>query len=363
MIWKTMIIAVLVALSISSAFLVKPSFDSESKIKIGLFHYVWYRGTLGKGHWNGTPPDDSASLAWKVVDKPVLGFYDSQNTSLIRQHLEWFRELRIDFLIISWWGPDSYEDNSTKVIFSLIEQEHSPIEIAIMVEAYDRHGVYNFTAMYDHINDKFASRSNYMKLNGKPLVLFFNDINMTGNKALQDAIHSDGRFNSKIVGHSNYVDWYAWRPCSVDSETYQKVSADGFTCVEPRYDDSYLGRNNTFDKDYSEGLYDKQWKWAIENNTNLSIVAIYSWNEYHERSQIEPHITNERYILSPFCKTYHYAAIIPEFPSFLIPLLLLVTFVFIVVMHRRKRTTDQIDDSSTSYKARQFHNGNTRGTV
>jgi len=265
---------------------------------------------------------------------------------VIKQHLEWFKELGINFLIISWWGPNSYEDNSTKIIFSVVEQDH-PIEIAIMVEAYNHSGVYNFTVIYDYIHDNYALQSKYMKLNEKPLVCFFNDYNMTGNKTMQDAIHNDSRFSSKIVGHNDYVDWYAWRPCSVDREGYPDVlprlSKDGFTCIEPRYDDSHIGRTYTFDENYSDGLYDRQWNKALEyrEEGNLSIVAVYSWNEYHERSQIEPHIADGKYILSPFCKTYHYVQVIPEFSSFLILPIFMTTTLTAVIVYRRKHAIER----------------------
>jgi hypothetical protein len=133
---------------------------------------------------------------------------------------------------------------------------------------------------------------------------------MTSTLESRQRIENDSRFTARIIGHHDYVDWYAWRPCSVDDEnhpiTLPKLSKDGFTCIEPRYDDSHIGRSSTFDDDYSEDMYDRQWTWALKQGSNLSIIAIYSWNEYHERSQIEPHITNGTLVLLPFTKTYQY---------------------------------------------------------
>jgi hypothetical protein len=315
-------------------------------VKVGLFYYVWYTGELGKGHWNG-------SSGWTVMDTPLLGFYNSSDPKVIKQHLEWFKELGIDFLIISWWGPHSFEDDATKAIFSMVKQYDYPIQIAIMVEAYNWSGMYDFNAIYDYINDTYVApyESIYMKLNGMPLVCFWNDnINMTATQASRDAIHNAIGFSARIVGQTpSYVDWYAWRPCSTSQDSigypniFPELSMDGFTCIEPRYDDSHIGGTHTFDGNYSDGMYDQQWRTVqeYENQGNLSIVAIYSWNEYHERSQIEPNIGPDgEYVLLPFYKTYHYIQVIqtvPEFPSLLILPPSMITPLLVVTVHRRKR--------------------------
>jgi len=288
---------------------VKSSSCSASEAKVGLFYYVWYEGGLGNGHWN-------SSLGWTVVDTPLLGFYNSSDPSLIRQHLKWFDELGVDFLIVSWWGSSTlqgyeFADTTTRLVFDLINETNSPIKITLMVEDFNQSGTYDFAAIYDYIYDNYATRygNEFFDLNGKPLVCWWNS-DVTNTSESRQRIGNDSRFSARIIGHHDYVDWYAWRPCSVDDEDYPitlpKLSKDGFTCIEPRYDDSHIGRSSTFDDDYSEGVYDRQWTWALKQGSNLSIIAIYSWNEYHERSQIEPHTTNGTRVLLPFTKTYQY---------------------------------------------------------
>ena len=300
---------VLISVFAFGLFSVKPSSCSASKAKVGLFYYVWYEGGLGNGHWN-------SSLGWTVVDTPLLGFYNSSDPSLIRQHLKWFEELGVDFLIVSWWGSSTlqgyeFADTTTRLMFDLINETNSPIKITLMVEDFNQSGTYDFTAIYDYIYDNYATRygNEFFDLNGKPLVCWWNS-DMTSTSESRQRIGNDSRFAARIIGHHDYVDWYAWRPCSVDDEDYPitlpKLSKDGFTCIEPRYDDSHIGRSSTFDDDYSEGVYDRQWTWAMKQGSNISIIAIYSWNEYHERSQIEPHITNGTLVLLPFTKTYQY---------------------------------------------------------
>jgi hypothetical protein len=275
-----------------------------------VYYYVWY-GSVDAGvgrHWNDTK-------GHTVVDEPLLGFYSSQNSSIVEQHLKWFKELGVSFMIISWWGPNSYEDNASKTIFSIVKDKGYPIEITIMVEAYNWSGSYDFKAIYDYINETYIVpyRGIYMKLDNLPLVCFFNDnINMTSTEEKRNALRSFAGYSARIVGHTeSYVDWWAW-PISGQSEApAPRISKDGYIGLLPRYDDSRLGYSTitTYDADYAEGLYDSQWEEILrmESENKIKYVAMYSWNEYPERSQIEPHFNQKgEHVLSLYSKTYHY---------------------------------------------------------
>jgi hypothetical protein len=307
-----------------------------------LFYYVWYgeydEQIKSGRHWN----DSDVNL---VIDKPLLGYYSSQNTTIIKQHLEWFKELNINFLIISWLGPYSYEDNATRSIFSMVKQYNYPIEITLMVEAYNWSGEYNFQAICDYINETYVTPygSICMRLDGLPLVCYYNDnINMTKSPENRTAIHSVTGSTTRIVGHSDYVDWVAW-PIAGYAEAPKPQLRDGFIGILPRYDDTHLpNRTSTmYDVNYTEGLYDEQWNEVLKiaNKSTVNFVAIYSWNEYHERSQIEPLISPDgKYILSPFAKTYYYTDMIAEFPSFLILPLFFITTILALTLYMRRRT-------------------------
>lgn len=44
-----------------------------------------------------------------------------------------------------------------------------------------------------------------------------------------------------------------------------------------------------FDSNLTLGLYQYEWNYVIQNRSQVKLVLIYSWNEYYERSAIEPH--------------------------------------------------------------------------
>jgi len=82
------------------------------------FYYPWYGTPEVSGYWRHWPPDGTS----KITDHPLLGFYDSNNETVIKQHVKWAKEALIDGFIVSWWGIDSFEDNVTSRIRNVCEQ-------------------------------------------------------------------------------------------------------------------------------------------------------------------------------------------------------------------------------------------------
>jgi hypothetical protein len=326
--------------------------DSEADVIVGAYYYVWYHnGNLSK-HWN--TPNVTVDT---VIDLPVLDYYSSQNVTVIEQQLGWMKYAGLDFLIISWWGQGSYEDNSTKIVFDVVKNNASSwMKLVIMVEGFnDSLGAdaYDFKTIYDYLNEQYLTPYNdiYLKINGKPLVCWFNFDNMTRNKPVnRDFIRSNASLagcEARIVGQSDYVDWWFGTPFQASSNMTITPMADNVVCVEPRYDETHLGRNAislAFDMTYSFGLYDIEWNQVLDHTKDgrVKIVTIYSWNEYHERSQIEPNndstsmYYDSYYMLN---RTKSYIAqirVIPEFSPFLILPLFMTATLFVVIVYRRK---------------------------
>jgi hypothetical protein len=82
------------------------------------FYYPWYGTPEVSGYWRHWPPDGTS----KITDHPLLGFYDSNNETVIEQHIEWAKEAGIDCFIVSWWGIGSFEDNATSHVKNVCEQ-------------------------------------------------------------------------------------------------------------------------------------------------------------------------------------------------------------------------------------------------
>jgi prefoldin subunit 5 len=295
---------------------------TDDDIKVGVFYYPWYVDGNGTGHWSGNTTEANPNLPrtwWTVVDEPVLSWYASSNVSVIRRHLDWFRDAGINFGIISWWGPNSYEDNCTKILFNVTESYAPWFKWVISVEGYrEGYDDYNFTDIRGYIENTYVTRYDdiWLHYNNKPLLCWMTAADMTGTEAnpkpqnIQN-ITSDPLFEPRIIGQDSYVNWTSWRPyrgCNITSP--YPPSMNEFMCVMPRYDETRLdpqhnttgaprnimcdphldGSDGEHVEPLNEPLYDKQWKEVLANASSghVKYVAIATWNDFTERTQIEP---------------------------------------------------------------------------
>ena len=246
---------------------------------IGIYYYPWYVGEWGSNHKN-------------CPDTPYLGDYNSANLSVIAQHLNWLRHLKVDFIILSWWGKNSPSDNNTKLILNQIKKNYADLQFFIMVEPFgdgwseaynSSSGEYDFTLIYNYIYNNYITRfnSNCFYLDGKPVIGFYDgpDRNIT-----RYGVPSDERFSLRLIGCQPDDDWKYEVPNS--GLSIQPVCRDGEISVCPRYD----AQGWIEDVNYTEGSYDAQWSKAMSEvrQGNVKIITIISWNEYSERTQIEP---------------------------------------------------------------------------
>ena len=309
----------------------------DDQIKVGIFYYVWYDEGFGNRHWNDT-------IYTIVVDEPYYySYYSSQNKTHLAKQIDLIADLGVDFIIISWWGNNSYEDNSTKILLEVLSEKNFPIKFCIMVEPYTDNP--NYTFIYNYIYENYVElyKDCYFKWEGKYLLCWFNPLNPPKN---------DSRFTDRVVGHENYVDWSLW-----NKKDDMKISVDGEVTVCPRYDDYYLykyGGRETYERhdvNYTEGMYQAEWDYVFDNIKDVKLVLIYSWNEYHERSMTEPHkdVSNPDIFLA-YSQTKNYiqnlkaysGLTIETFLKILIPLaffVIVIYFFIIKPLMRRERVS------------------------
>lgn len=273
-------IALVIALGILP--LVAPfTVAKDSGLVVGVYLYPWYSSD-GR-HWDNT-----------VLDKPYIGYYDSRDPATIEWQLKLIANAGIDFIIISWWGPNSFEDNAAKVIADYVGRHG--LKFVIMVEPYlgNDGSLYNrsfWENVLDYIDSNYIKpySNSYLYLHGKPLVMAFNPIGMYYNPS-NDFPQYTIRITGNDIDNAKYQDWDYW-PDYIDVNNVElRIRKDGMVAVIPRYSDIHFRTpGKSIDIDYSQGLYVKEWEWILNNTNNVNIVIITSWNEYHERTEIEPH--------------------------------------------------------------------------
>jgi len=253
--------------------------------QVGAFYYVWY--------------DPAQQVSWeypKIQDTPVLGYYNSCDATIIEQHFHWLSDLRLDFIIVSWWGMynqsdwHSFINNSTAQVFQVARANFTNVKVAVMVEPFNESGTYNFTEVYDWVFANLFEQypTIYFMVDGKPLLCFFNDENMTST----DVFQRDDRFTVKIVGNDNTAEWqYDGVTKKNNPPTAIPFPRDRQISVSPRFDDFYVRENNETVDAELEYLYDQQWQKALRyiKQNAIDFITITTWNEYPERTEIEPH--------------------------------------------------------------------------
>jgi len=265
------------------------SLDMVSGVKqvpIGIFVYVWYGDGWGQRHWNDGPYGP-------VVDKPLDGYYSSLNYTYWLKTFQLISDAGFDFICLSYWGNNSYEHNATKIAVQALNDSESPLKFCILYEPFNETGkpsspygglLYdyrNYTITNNVIYNNFVVpyRSNYFEFQGKPLLLSFNPAYPPKD---------DPRFTTRWLGHPpNPVDWIFW--------SHPLVIKNGCASVIPRLDNRFLPNGSlALDVDMKHGLYERQIDTIIreygKNPDSIDVILFYGWNEYHERTEIEPHI-------------------------------------------------------------------------
>ncbi len=255
------------------------------------YFYLWYGVESEDQHWNDSP-------LTTVVDEPLLGRYNSSDPHTLDVQLAEMEAAGFDGAIVSWWGPGSPSDRALRVLMRLLETRVAGPKIAVMIEPYLGNDPASYTEEwwrqvlgYLERNYIAPHRDKYLHLHGKPLILAFSPVG--------EAYDPRGAFENYTIRLVGGADWYLWPHNDTSLAGILTIARDGYVALTPRIDTSHMARagapkeNVSLDPDLSQGWYINQWLWVLGRRGNISIVAVYSWNEYHERSQIEPYRDGE----------------------------------------------------------------------
>jgi len=265
------------------------------------FYYPWYGSPDGEhkywSHWN---PDRERMTA---TDKPVLGYYDSYSTDVIRSHIEWAKEARIDGFIVSWWGIGSGEDIAMDYILKCAQDENFLIAIYYEPEN-NKEGILKDLR---YIYNKYCNNSSFLKIDGRPVIFFyerslkslssdewlsvFEELSNENIKLISIADNLSGEFISAFDGIHTYNPSFwdleglelKYNMARTITMTWGKLFC---ATVISGYNDTYARKPGlSFPRDDGR-LYEKIWDIAINSRPNMILIT--SFNEWHEGTEIEP---------------------------------------------------------------------------
>jgi hypothetical protein len=265
---------------------------------VATFYYPWYATPAKDGawrHWDEgghAPPDDIGSDFY-----PSRGAYSSNDAAIVDSQMGDLAASGINEALVSWWGQGSYEDKALPVVIAAAARHG--ISVGIHLEPYGERTPQSVTSDFVHltslgitdiwvyqadqltpdawvaINNAFpgirtmAESGNISFVKDGGLAHWAAESHFKG-VYIYDAINYEGRDDTAFCGAARAYNLV----CA-------PVAAPGFTAVRATGAGYGRPRENGF-------RYDRRWLGVLGSRPD--IVAITSYNEWHEGSQIEPAI-------------------------------------------------------------------------
>ncbi len=294
------------------------SFTPVGTTLFGVQYYCWYGNGLGSRHWNDSPQSGG------VTDAPCLGYYGSSNCTTIEEHWKLFEQAGVNFVVINLHidgdGANTYELAAAENIFSVIERNGSPVQLAFQFCPYDCKREQLVEAV-KVVRKMFTRRSHYLRIDNEPVFFFFwtgvQDGNKTWINALEESTRGCVRIACSLRMYSAkdertktfgvFDGWNLYSPLelslpskweSIWRQAYRNadtgVRGIKALTVSPGYDDRHLRDINRkgnlyrhIDRDQGE-TYQRSLDFALSVEERPDMVLISTFNEYHENTHIEP---------------------------------------------------------------------------
>ena len=352
--------------------------------KIGAYYYAWW-GISFNNHW----------ISGSIKGTPFLGHYNSSESTVADQQILFAKEHGVDFFAVSWTGKGDwlnwdFDDIDYNLRNGLLKADQMQgftfclfYETVLVLNASTQLGK-DFADMF--VKDmnyslQYLTLPSYLRVNGDPVLFIYNvpylyehaqDQNMTAQDVhrlfdyARQQLATNG-VNLYIIGDMGTEpspanlnpDWLysmnattnyffsdprkGWDEALEDARTYypqwlSTMNSKGIAFVP----DVYPGFNNTNNTGANPPWAvlprnETEFKSMLETalnytDSNLGIALITSWNEWMEGTTIEPSMEEGELFLHVIYNT------IPEFPSLLVPTLLMIATLLAVIVLKRKHT-------------------------
>jgi hypothetical protein len=269
--------------------------------------------------WFGTPTGHTGfTVHWDNAQAPFLysplnGKYDSGDTSVIRQQMQWAKEANLNFFLLSYWDQE-YSNLNTAPF--LDEAAAAGMEISGMIETSTRRSGLTprqaFLAQVKEIQTKYMTHPAWLKADGKPIIFFYDRI-VEEFQAVSGALWWDDFLWVKSQLDTNIILMFPITKPVTPAQI--KVLGGGFSFAA---NSGASGIDATWQGAYQD---DWNWMWLVSQGNGISalpilpsfkrlrvpadapnylnqwracqssmpdIIFVNSWNEYFEATLIEP---------------------------------------------------------------------------
>jgi len=260
-------------------------------------YYPWYE-----------PSDWSYDRMADLPPEPYSGGDDA----VLARHIQQADDSGVDGFACTWYGPNEGRLND-RCARLLRAAEGRDFGVAFFPDqAADFTGTLKSPqGMIDslrYLRDSYMGHPNYLRWNGKPLVVFWNPQSLGGVDIWREIRRQADPNNAWFwLGEGTNFDYldvfdglyyfditWAAEPASALGSYGSRLSQYNrsrgaskpfVATVMPGYDDSRI--RNTRIRDRENGnYYRRSWQAAVDNNAAMTVIT--SWNEWFEGHQIEP---------------------------------------------------------------------------
>jgi len=235
---------------------------------------------------------------------PVVGMYDSYNRNVLRQHVLWFVDLGVDFIMPDWsnhiWGkqhwserPDATNEiiHATALLFETLadmKTEGIPVPTVVLMPGLTNGPPTTMTAMNEQLdwlyhawvrNPRFAGL--WQDYDGKPLVVILDTAAMAPKETTRvDDSHFTVRWMSTQLQNTKHheLGYWSWMDgCLRPLVTYRDGKPEAVT-VTPAYFAEFGWTGPKARGRRGGTTYIESFKAAIEEQPR--VVLLHQWNEY-----------------------------------------------------------------------------------
>jgi len=278
---------------------------SDSDRIVGLAYTTWFTSTPWTNVW-GTPK---------------LGFYTSNDTTVIKQHGEWLADAGVNFIFIDWSNDLGYIpgvtvnrpdfdmiENSVPIIFKEWANIKGAPKISIMLGCPDHPEAFSDGTMQRKIDQVYSQyienktdSSQYFKYLGKPLLIIYVGTPSPFENGIPD--FQDSRFTIRYMtgfiteqpnllsGNNRLSKYGYWSWEDRGDQTYTLLDGQPEACTVSAASRAdavnsipSIGRDN--------GLtFQNRWKRA--ENLNVKIVLVTTWNEWITSEQPSAEVSKD----------------------------------------------------------------------
>ncbi len=249
---------------------------------------------------------------WETWKKPLpyqpREPYLSADPATIERHVLQARQAGLDALVLDWYGPQ-IENNQTETNFWILLDKVSMhgLKAALTVDIAGPfiNSEEQLLNALQTVRDQHATHGAYLRVNGRPIVFFWRQQQYSVETwvALRQQLDPQRAMLWIAEGiDPTYLDVFdglylysvAWSadPASVLNRWGNEVRAYNpnrywVATVMPGYNDFATNRPDAFARERGEGAYYRAC-WEGARQSEADIVAITSFNEWLEGTQIEP---------------------------------------------------------------------------